>query len=258
MDSRGFRRQSLWIRQAAGGMVKNRSCWARCRKRKHRFAASSPFGVFRFLRLHSSACSEGKTVLGGWCGWSRVAQNLSDLRTDADLIVRGLKGRVIHIFHYISLGCLARETDQACSGVAYVYLSNIICFALLRILFKAIKGSCRPQTRRAVVEGKACMFLHMGGGRMGASVTHKNQTDAPLFGMQQSWCVKCHIVGFIDASQRQQPRALYVACLVCLWFLDYQWDRNEHERHTEALRAESTHHPEHKGLDHSAIGLGDG
>ena len=28
-----------------------------------------------------------------------MAQTPSDLRTDADLIVRGLKGRVIHIFH---------------------------------------------------------------------------------------------------------------------------------------------------------------
>ena len=122
-----------------------------------------------------------------------MAQTPSDLRTDADLIVRGLKGRVIHIFHYISLGCSAKETDQACSGVAYVDLSNIIyiitiyCSALLQISYKVIKGNCGPQTRSAVVvEGKACMFLHMGGGRMGASVTHKNQTDASLFGMQQS------------------------------------------------------------------------
>ena len=60
-----------------------------------------------------------------------MAQNPSDLRTDADLIVRGMKGQVIHIFHYISLGCLTKETDQACSGVAYVYLSNIILFCII-------------------------------------------------------------------------------------------------------------------------------
>ena len=99
-----------------------------------------------------------------------MAQTPSDLRTDADLIVRGLKGRVIHIFHYISLGCSAKETDQACSGVAYVDLSNIIyiitiyCSALLQILYKVIKGNCRPQTRSAVVvRGKlACFCIWVG------------------------------------------------------------------------------------------------
>ena len=60
--------------QAAGGMVKNRSCWARCRKRKHRLAVFSPFGVFRFLRLHSSAQKEGPfwAVGGGGSGWLRL------------------------------------------------------------------------------------------------------------------------------------------------------------------------------------------